>query len=153
MRSKVLCTVDQSPGNGGISRVSCLLWEVMKKRLQNQCECITLVPPGVKHVTPLNKVKFTARLLGGQLFNQFDWLLFDHIGPATSQMFLPRSFRRPYGLFIHSIEVWNDLTPIRLRTLHEATIRIANSSYTAERTKAAHPGLGPIIVCPLFARP
>ena len=36
-----------------------------------------------------------------------------------------------------------------MQVLRSATVRIANSHYTAERTLSAHPDIGPIQVCHL----
>lgn len=152
-RSPVLCTIDQRPGNGGIARVSLLVWQVMQKLSQGNCRALSLFPPESDAATYGDKARFVAQVVAGQLRGEFEWLFFDHAGPAVAQLLVPRSHRRPYGIFLHSVEVWNELSPATLRTLQGATLRIANSRYTAERTLAAHANLGPIEVCPLALLP
>lgn len=152
-RSPVLCTIDQSLGNGGIARVSLLLWQVMRGISRDTCRTLSLLPPESEAATYWNKVRFAARLFGGQFRGEFEWLFFDHLGPAVAQLMVPGRYRRPYGVFLHSIEAWNELSPTALRTLREATVRVANSDYTAQRTRAAHGNLGPIEVCPLALLP
>jgi phosphatidyl-myo-inositol dimannoside synthase len=153
MRFPVLCTINQSPGNGGVARVSLLVWQVMRRLLQDHCRGLSLSPPESEVATYLEKCRFVARIVTGQVRGEFEWLFFDHLGPAVTQLLVPRPYRRPYGIFLHSVEVWNELSPTKLHTLKGATVRIANSRYTAERVQAAHANLGPIEVCPLALLP
>ena len=78
-----------------------------------------------------------------------DWLFYDHVGPAAIQAVIPRPWRRPYGIFLYSIEVWGQLDRLALEALRMADVRLAISQFTAEKTMAAHPDVGPIDVCPL----
>jgi phosphatidyl-myo-inositol dimannoside synthase len=149
----VLCTIDQEPGNGGIARVSALLWRVMKELPGAPSRLIALFPPGAQSITVFDKVRFATKVLASQVGKDFDWFFFDHLGPATVQAFLPRPVRRPYGIFLHSVEVWRDLNDIQIRTLKKATVRIANSNYTAQRTLAVHREIGSIEVCHLSLPP
>ena len=103
----VFCTVDQTPGSGGIARVSILIGHVLESRT------ISLLPPGAAHVTLADKLRFCSAVAQGQLRGEFDSLFFDHIGPASIQPLIPRSRRKPYGVFLHSIEVWRPLGPLR----------------------------------------
>jgi phosphatidylinositol alpha-1,6-mannosyltransferase len=88
-----------------------------------------------------------------QLFGNCDLLLFDHLGLARVQSFVPSSIRRPYAVFLHSIEAWEPLEGSRMRALRDAKIRVANSYFTAARVAAANPGIGPIEVCHLALEP
>jgi phosphatidylinositol alpha-1,6-mannosyltransferase len=151
--SALLCTVDQTAGNGGIARVSILLSEVMRRSSPDGCRTLTLFPPGEAAATYFDKARFSARLMSGQLRREFQWLFFDHVLLAVIQPFVPRRYRSPYAIFLHSVEVWNHLSAPRLRTLQGATVLVANSEYTATRVRAAHPDLGPIHVCPLALPP
>src|SRR5262245_53924271 len=128
-----LCAIDQLPGNGGVSRVSTLLWHVMQDLSAQRCKRVLLNAAGAERLTARDKGRFAANVIAGQLTNAFDWLFFDHLGPATVQSVLPRRLRRPYGIFLHSIESWNDLNPIQRSTLKEATVRIACSQHPAPR--------------------
>lgn len=76
-------------------------------------------------------------------------LVFDHLGPARIQAWLPRSFRRPYALFLLGIEMAEELGGDRRRAVQGAALRIAISEHTrrlAERNAGAeslvlHPAL------------
>lgn len=149
----LLCTIDQRLGHGGIARVSLLVWQVMRSLSRDSCRALSLLPPDADTASYWDKTRFISKVVAGQLRGDFQWLFFDHVGPAMAQLFVPRRYRRPYGIFLHSVEVWNELSSVTVRTLREATVRIANSAYTAERAHAAHAGLGPIEVCPLALLP
>jgi phosphatidylinositol alpha-1,6-mannosyltransferase len=56
-------------------------------------------------------------------------------------------------VFLHGIEVWAPLSPADRRLLREATVRLANSSFTARRVAEVHPDIGSAIVCPLALPP
>ena len=47
------------------------------------------------------------------------------------------------------MEAWCPLPPRTVQLLAAADIRLANSDYTATRVMRAHPGIGPVDVCPL----
>jgi phosphatidyl-myo-inositol dimannoside synthase len=153
MSTSALCTIDQRQGNGGIARVSALLWSVMRDLSNGESKLITLFSPRSESITAIDKVRFATKVVAGQLAGDFDWLFFDHLGPATVQRFVPRFVRRPYGVFLHSVEVWRGLSDVRVRTLKQATVRVANSNYTAQRTLAAHGEIGSIEVCHLALPP
>jgi phosphatidylinositol alpha-1,6-mannosyltransferase len=153
MSTPVLCTIDQRAGNGGIARVSAILWRVIRDLSNDQSKLIALFPSGSESITAFDKVRFATKVIAGQLAKEFDWLFFDHLGPATVQGFVPRVVRRPYGVFLHSVEAWRDLTDVQSWTLKQATVRIANSKYTAQRTLAAHGEIGNIEVCHLALFP
>ncbi len=143
------CTVTQEPGHGGISRVSSLVWEIVRSRYGAGCALLTASGAGRDSPDITDKIGFTARAIALQLQASRGVLFFDHIGLARVQTLLPRSLRRPYGIFLHSIEAWDPLSPNRLKALQGASVRIANSHYTANRIARAHPSVGPIDVCPL----
>jgi glycosyltransferase involved in cell wall biosynthesis len=69
-------------------------------------------------------------------------------------MLLPRALRPAYGVFIHDTDGWGETMPARReRTFRKATLRLANSRFTAGRTEAAHPEIGPVVPCPLGLLP
>jgi phosphatidylinositol alpha-1,6-mannosyltransferase len=96
-----------------------------------------------------DKARVALGVAAGQLRGTTDWLFFDHIGPAAIQALIPRPYRRPYGVFLYSIEVWGHLDRLSLLALRKADVRIAISQFTIEKTLAAHPDVGSIGVCPL----
>jgi phosphatidylinositol alpha-1,6-mannosyltransferase len=75
-----------------------------------------------------------------------DIQLFDHVGLARLQGLNPLS-RGRYLLLIHSIEMWKADRRDYERTAGRAGLLIANSVYTASKTRARFPNLPPIRVC------
>ena len=102
------------------------------------------MPDGLQRPTVIRKLGFVKTMVGEQIGQKVDWIMFDHLGLARVQNLVPRPLRRPYAVFLHSIEAWNPLGLTRKRVLKEATVRIANSNYTAQRVTSAHPDVGPI---------
>lgn len=102
--------------------------------------------------TPLEQFGFLLRLSAAQV--RADWVFFTHLGLARAQRWVPSPVRRPYAVFLHGIEAWDpELSPSRHKAVALATLRIANSSYTATRVRATHPDVGDISVCPLALDP
>ena len=81
------------------------------------------------------------------------WTLYGHLSLAKAQRFVPAWSRRPYVIFLHGIEAWGPLDPAERRVVAGATLRLANSAYTAERVRHSHPDIGPVVVCPLAVPP
>jgi phosphatidylinositol alpha-1,6-mannosyltransferase len=75
--------------------------------------------------------------------------VFDHLGPARVQAWLPPPLRAPYLVPLYGIEAWRRLTADRGRALRGATVRLAVSAHTRAGALAANPGLGPIDLLPL----
>jgi phosphatidyl-myo-inositol dimannoside synthase len=75
--------------------------------------------------------------------------LYDLLGPARMQAWLPAPWRAPYLVAMHGIEVWRRLSGAHLRALRSATVRFANSSYTLEQARAANGDFGPAHVLSL----
>ena len=148
-----LCTIDQRPGNGGIARVSTLLWQVMQDMSAERCALITLMSGSSQSATLLDKTRFASKVVAGQLKRNFSWLMFDHLALTSTQRLVPAPYRRPYGVFLHSVEVWDALSATKLDLLKRATVRIANSNYTVQRTVEAHGAVGNIDVCHLALPP
>jgi phosphatidylinositol alpha-1,6-mannosyltransferase len=145
----LFCTVTQEPGHGGIARVSSLVWKVIEDQFPGLCECLIAAPSGKDYPSVFEKVRFSAKAIGHQVFRDCDIVLFDHLGLARVQTLLPDSLRRPYGVFLHSLEAWAPLDRTRLRAISGAKLRVANSHYTAKRIAEAHPEAGEIQVCHL----
>ena len=81
--------------------------------------------------------------------------VFDHLGPARIQAWLPALLRAPYLVPLYGIEAWRRLSADRGRALRSATVRLAVSAHTRTGALEANPGLGAIDVLPLCleARP
>jgi phosphatidylinositol alpha-1,6-mannosyltransferase len=78
-----------------------------------------------------------AAVAAAQLRRRRLALVFDHLGPARVQAFLPASWRRPYLLWMLGIEVWGPLSRDRRRALAGAAVRLAISEHTRRRALAA----------------
>jgi glycosyltransferase involved in cell wall biosynthesis len=149
----LFCAITHEAGHGGIARVSSLLWLIVQSKYPDSCNLVTVAPPGRDRLNWINKVNFFATAALPQIRGDCDAVFFDHLGLARVQRLIPHSKRRPYGVFLHSIEAWTPLTRNRLQILVDAKVRIANSHYTAARVAAAHPEVGEIDVCHLTLGP
>ena len=76
-------------------------------------------------------------------------LVFDLLGPARVQAWLPGPLRAPYLLPLYGIEVWRPLGWQRRRALALAAVRLAISRYTVERARPFCPDLDGVRVLPL----
>jgi phosphatidylinositol alpha-1,6-mannosyltransferase len=150
--SPALCTITRKAGHGGIARVSALLWKALQEE-QDRCRLLELIRGGRDAATRLDKLLLARELLSLQLRRRLSWILFDHLWVSAVQQLVPARFRRPYGVFLYSMEAWQPLSRVREAALLGASVRIAISHYTAERIAAAHPGAGRIHVCHLALSP
>jgi phosphatidylinositol alpha-1,6-mannosyltransferase len=75
--------------------------------------------------------------------------VFDLLGLARAQSYLPAPFRAPYLITLHGIEVWRPLAWDRRRALAQATVVFAVSAHTLERARPFAPGLNGASVLPL----
>jgi phosphatidylinositol alpha-1,6-mannosyltransferase len=75
--------------------------------------------------------------------------VFDLLGPARVQAYLPAPLRAPYLIQLHGIEIWRPLEWDRARALARATVACAVSSYTIERAGPFCPRLNGAAVLPL----
>lgn len=140
-------TLDQT--GGGVAAVSRLFWRVIAERWGRQAQLVTMFEHPSLPATLSEKVRYTMAMASAQAFGRTDWILFTHLGLAKIQTSVPKLFRRPYAVFLHGIEAWNPLSANERDALAGAQLRVANSRYTAERVKAAHPDIGEVAVCPL----
>ncbi len=85
--------------------------------------------------------RLAAATLAAELSPRRPALVFDLLGLARSQAFLPRALRAPYLVMLYGIEVWRPLEPSRRRALANAAIRLSISRYTLARARELHPGL------------
>jgi len=76
-----------------------------------------------------------------------DLVIFDHAGPARVTGVLPRCVRPPYCVFVHGVEVAEQVRADYTKALEGARFLIANSHYTKSRAEALGADLPPIQVC------
>jgi phosphatidylinositol alpha-1,6-mannosyltransferase len=75
--------------------------------------------------------------------------VFDLLGVARTQSYLPAPLRAPYLLPLYGIEAWRPLEWDRRRALARATVVFAISAHTLERARPFCPDLGGAVVLPL----
>jgi phosphatidyl-myo-inositol dimannoside synthase len=76
-------------------------------------------------------------------------LVFDLLGPARVQAWLPAPLRAPYLVPLYGIEVWRPLGWDRRRALALAAVRLAISRYTVERARPFIPDPDGVRILPL----
>jgi phosphatidylinositol alpha-1,6-mannosyltransferase len=84
-----------------------------------------------------------------QLTDRGGAFVFDLLGVARTQSYLPAPFRAPYLIPLYGIEVWRPLEWDRRRALAWATVVFAISAHTLERARPFAPGLGGAEILPL----
>jgi phosphatidylinositol alpha-1,6-mannosyltransferase len=143
-----LAAITLDPTGGGVALVARLLWQVLRERHADAT--LRTMFDGVNHpATMPEKLAFGAALTSAQVFGRTDWVLFSHLGLAQVQNVLPSPVRRPYAVFLHGIEAWNEMSGAERLALSRATLRFSNSRYTADRVMTAHPDIGRVEPCPL----
>ncbi len=75
--------------------------------------------------------------------------VYDLLGPARVQAWLPPPVRAPYMVTLYGIEVWRRLSGVRRRALRRATVRLATSAYTLAEARQMNGDMGPVEVLPL----
>lgn len=140
------------PGRGGIARVARMTARAIAEEGADTRLSALLdraphdVAGRAPHACAGRRGGFVLRCLRDALTS--DWFLYDAVGPARAHPRLP-GLRRPYGLWIHGVEVWDALTPGRERALRGADFVLANSRFTLDRFEARHFALPNAHVCPL----
>ncbi len=143
------------PAGGGVAGVSRLIWETARTRWAPDARLITLVPrtrDASLETSTIDRLAFGARLAALHAAGRCTWTFYTHLSLAKVESFVPVR-RRPYIVFLHGIEAWRPLTQAETRVLSGATLRVANSTYTAQRVRAQHPAVGPVAICPLAVPP
>jgi phosphatidyl-myo-inositol dimannoside synthase len=145
-----IAAVSFAGNGGGLAYVARLLRHTFAAWDSGSVWEVALNPARYGSVSYGEELKFGARVLAAQAFHRIDWLAFNHLGIARVQRFVPPNLRRPYLVFVHDVEAWDPALPAdRLATLRAATLRVANSGYTAARVARAHPNIGRVVPCPL----
>ncbi|HYX23256.1 MAG TPA: glycosyltransferase family 4 protein [Thermoanaerobaculia bacterium] len=111
--------------------------------------------PGIAgNETPVRSFGGDARALAlhlwrRQLARPREAYVFDLLGPARVQAFVPWPLRVPYLVPLYGIEVWRPLEWDRRRALARATVSFAISAHTLERARPFCPDLSATAVVPL----
>jgi phosphatidylinositol alpha-1,6-mannosyltransferase len=134
---------------GGIGQVSELLWDAMRDTWPGRVDVVTLLRNGHSRPHAADKVRFGVALAGRRWLARPQWILFSHLALARIERYVPSVLHAPYAVFLHGIEAWQPLSARERDVLRRATLRIANSAFTAREAGRANPNLGEIAVCPL----
>ena len=153
MRAPLLAAITLHPTGGGIAVVSNLLWQVLVTEWGTKAQLTTAFDHESHPATLLEKARLALAVGSAQVLRRTDWILFSHLALAQAQQFVPKPMRRPYGVFLHGIEAWTELSAAEKRAVVAADLRIANSRYTATRVMAMHPDIGRVEACPLALPP
>jgi phosphatidylinositol alpha-1,6-mannosyltransferase len=151
--STVLALVHRGAPDDGVAYVGALL-ERSLMELAPYSHTITVFPDqeGRADPTLVQRGLFAVRLI--RAGRRASCVVFNHVGVATAQAGIPAGLRRPYAVFVHGAEAWDEhMDAERRRALAGATVCIANSAHTALRVQEAHPELRPAEVCPLALLP
>jgi phosphatidylinositol alpha-1,6-mannosyltransferase len=151
MRRPTVAAITLAPHGGGVAAVSRLVWKAVERRWPETGSLQELVPHDATSIdsSTLDRMAFGARIAQAQVVGTCDSVFYTHLAVARVQQYVPRPVRRPYAVFLHGIEVWDDLPPSHLEILSRASVRVSNSHYTATRVERAHPEVGAVISCPL----
>jgi len=149
-----LAVVTLRRDGGGIAYASRLFERALRQFSSRTPWLLRLDPKRYDGVTIPERVSFASKLIAGQLSRRADWLLFTHLNIARVQNVVPAPVRLPYAVLLNDIEGWSeDIPPDRVRAMKQATLRIGNSKYTADRVMRAQPTVGEVVPCPLALLP
>lgn len=145
-----LAVVARDRGGDGVAYVGRLLARALGDLCDEEPNVVYLNPASQASVSVVERARFTWKLLRAEVSGESDWWIFNHVGIARAQRFVPPPVRRPYAVFLNGIEVWApNLSSDRLAALMNARTRISNSQHTADRVTETHPRVGVIHPCAL----
>ena len=141
-------------GRDGVSHVARLLHRSLQDIAGAPPPTVDLEPRSPGRVSLLERASFAARVAIAQRPNAAQCVLYGHLGIARAQRLLPSALRRPYGVFLHGVEVWDaPLGDGLQRLLSGAAVLVSNSHFTAHRVMALYPSVGRVDACPLALLP
>jgi phosphatidylinositol alpha-1,6-mannosyltransferase len=148
MLAPTVAAISMQSSGGGVATVARLLWSVIEQQWGDAARLLVLSERN-RQPTFSEKTRYALRLAAVQATGATDWVVYSHLGLAKPLGGMPRGWHKPYAIFLHGIEVWRPLTAGERAVLTNAQLRIANSHFTATRTMAMHPDIGPVIACRL----
>jgi phosphatidyl-myo-inositol dimannoside synthase len=149
-----LAAVSIANGGDGIAYLARLLVCACAELTGRDPRLVELDPARPGAVSVSERMRFASRLGAEQAWGPARGWIFNHVGIARTQCFVPRVVRRPYAVFVCGIEAWDPaIGPARKAALRGAVARVAISHYTAQRVSRVHPDIGPLCACPLGLLP
>lgn len=142
--------VDFRIEGGGIAHASRLVRRALTELSGIAPPTLALEPSRYSGVSFAERLGFVARLAAAEAAGRLGWPLFMHLNLARAQTVIPLAMRPDYGVFLHDIEGWSaKLLPGASQALAGASLRLANSHFTARRVMEAHPCCGTVVAVPL----
>ena len=139
-----------SEGNGGIAEVARLTAKSLGRQFSTRAlACLDDDDFRFEDVCVRGfgggRLKFVASLIGAA--RTATHIVHDFVGTARAQsLIFPR---RPYAVWAHGIEVWDNPRPSHLKALRRADLVLVNSAYTLERASEALQGARNVRLCRL----
>jgi len=134
-KTVALVTSGLGTGYGGIGVVA----QSIQSALEPYCRVLVWQHPPF-WPRPLRIAKIAAHvLLGSQ--HPPDLVIYDHVHLAVLHAMVPKFRNVPYAVFIHGVEVWQELGGRRREALLGASVIVANSATTVAATRRANPWL------------
>ncbi|MDC3030215.1 glycosyltransferase [Candidatus Pelagibacter sp.] len=142
--------------DGGISRVANLVFKFFKERAKKNNDKIFLNifrDDNIQNFTNINFVrkKFNNRSKLSFSINNFinsnksDYIVYDHLGLARSNLFLIK--KKPYIVFLYGIDIWDKTNKKRLEAQKKSSLSIAISNFTRKKANDSHGKLENVKVC------
>jgi phosphatidylinositol alpha-1,6-mannosyltransferase len=94
-----------------------------------------------------SKLRFVANHLA--MLPRHDLAIYDHVGLAHGRGALWPAIRRPFCVWVHGNEIWEDLQRRHKKIIQAADLVLANSVYTLARFEVLHGPLPQARVCRL----
>jgi phosphatidyl-myo-inositol dimannoside synthase len=143
------------PGHGGICRVARLMARVLAPLVEQgevaAARALSLNDPALPPDLGLaartargSRPRFVAGVHRAALTHSH--VVYDFLGMARAHPHLP-FLRRPFAVWLHGIEVWEQTRPDRLRAAARATTLFCNTHYTRARADRLHGGFARAKVC------
>jgi hypothetical protein len=149
-RSPTLAAISLEPTGGGVAGVARLLWDVFERQWGADARLMTLIESGRTRPSFAEKTRYALRLARTQAMHSTDSILFSHLGLAKPLQGMPRTWHRPYGVFVHGVRrgiaAGRASRAARARGLRIAIRRTARRVMDASR-------VGPVVPCPLALPP
>ncbi len=142
--------------DGGISRVANLVLKFFKERAKKNNDKIFLNifrDDNIQNFTNINFVrkKFNNKSKLSFSINNFinsnksDYIVYDHLGLARSNMFQIK--KRPYIVFLYGIDIWDKTNKKRFNAQKKSSLSIAISNFTKKKADNSHGKLKNVKVC------
>jgi phosphatidyl-myo-inositol dimannoside synthase len=147
-RAPTLAAITLARGGDGVAVVANLMWRAFERKWPDT-RLLTMFEGRARTPWITDKAGFAAALVTELTAHRPAAIVYSHLGLARAQAYVPSILERPYAVFLHGVEAWGSLDDGDVRLLQRARLRLANSTFTASRVRAAHPSIGDVVPCPL----